>query len=69
MKIFVDEISFGYSSVDVLKDISLEINDPQLVSIIGPNGVGKSTFIHCLNKILSPTSGTVLIDDLSLIHI
>ena len=63
MKIFVDEISFGYSSVDVLKYIYLEINDPQLVSIIGPNGVGKSTFIHCLNKILSPTSGTVLIDD------
>lgn len=63
MNISVNGISFGYSSVEVLKDISLEINDPQLVSIIGPNGVGKSTFIHCLNKILSPTSGAVLIDD------
>ena len=62
MNIIIDGVEFGYGSVPVLKDINLEINGPQLFSIIGPNGVGKSTLIHCINKILSPTKGTVLLD-------
>ena len=62
MQIVIDGVDFGYSSVPVLKDINLEINGPQLVSIIGPNGVGKSTLIHCINKILSPTKGVVMLD-------
>ena len=55
MHIVIDGVEFGYSSVPVLKDINLEVNGPQLLSIIGPNGVGKSTLIHCINKILSPS--------------
>lgn len=46
----------------MLDGISLEIRGAQVVSILGPNGVGKSTLIHCINKILSPTAGTVLLD-------
>lgn len=49
----------------MLHDISLEFDGPQFVSIIGPNGVGKSTLIHCINKLLEPTSGSVWIDDLN----
>ena len=63
MKIEIKGVEFGYSSSPVLKNIDLKINGPQLVSIIGPNGVGKSTLIHCINKILSPTKGTVLVED------
>lgn len=62
MKIEIKGVEFGYSTSPVLKNIDLKINGPQLVSIIGPNGVGKSTLIHCINKILSPTKGVVLID-------
>ena len=62
MRLVIDGIEFGYSSVPVLKDITLDANGPQLLSIIGPNGVGKSTLIHCINRILSPTKGTVMID-------
>ena len=62
MQINIDGVEFGYSSTPVLKEINLDINGPQLLSIIGPNGVGKSTLIHCINKILSPTKGTVLLD-------
>jgi iron complex transport system ATP-binding protein len=47
----------------VLHDITVEIDGPKFVSILGPNGVGKSTLIHCINKILSPTKGSVFIDD------
>ena len=62
MEIDANDMSFGYSDLPVLKSINLNINGPQLVSILGPNGVGKSTFIHCINKILSPSGGTVLLD-------
>ncbi|MGN0137249.1 MAG: ABC transporter ATP-binding protein [Candidatus Methanomethylophilaceae archaeon] len=62
MKVTISGLEFGYSSSPVLKDVNLEVNGPQLISIIGPNGVGKSTLIHCINKILSPTKGVVMID-------
>ncbi len=62
MEIDSSNMSFGYSNLDVLKNINLNISGPQLVSILGPNGVGKSTFIHCINKILSPSGGTILLD-------
>lgn len=62
MQISVHGMHFDYPSSKVLSDINLEINGPQFVSIIGPNGVGKSTLIHCINKILAPTSGIVMID-------
>ena len=62
MELKIDELMFGYSSVPVLKDVTLELTGPKFVSILGPNGVGKSTLIHCINKILEPTGGAVLID-------
>ena len=62
MRLRIDDVEFSYGSTPVLDDICLDIDGPQLVSILGPNGVGKSTLIHCINKILKPTSGSVMID-------
>ncbi len=62
MKLKIDKVEFRYSSTPVLKDICLELDGCKFVSIMGPNGVGKSTLIHCINKILSPTAGSVFID-------
>lgn len=62
MDIRIKNVEFSYSSVPVLSDISLDIDRPCFVSILGPNGVGKSTLIHCINKILQPSSGAVFID-------
>jgi iron complex transport system ATP-binding protein len=50
-----------YGDIRIWKDINLEITEPGLVGILGPNGVGKSTFMYTLNKILEPTEGDVTI--------
>lgn len=62
MDIKINDVDFSYSSTPVLNDISLEVDGPGFISILGPNGVGKSTLIHCINKILEPSSGSVFID-------
>ncbi|MBP6021224.1 MAG: ABC transporter ATP-binding protein [Candidatus Methanomethylophilaceae archaeon] len=59
MRLEICNLNFSYSTVPVLKDISLTFEGSKLISILGPNGVGKSTLIHCMNKILTPTGGTV----------
>ena len=63
MKLEVKNLSFSYSEVPVLKDISFTYDGPQLVAILGPNGVGKSTLIHCIDRILKPTEGEVFVND------
>ena len=42
-----------------LKDINLDINEGEVVCIIGPSGSGKSTFLRCINQLERPTGGTV----------
>ena len=65
MFVKIDDLSFNYPGVDVLRDITFDMDKPELVGILGPNGVGKSTLIHCMDRILQPTKGAVLIDDRS----
>jgi len=55
-------IEFGYNSSPILKDVSFEIGPSKLVTIVGPNGSGKSTLIKCIDRIISPKSGSILID-------
>lgn len=63
----LEDVDFAYGNGKLtLKDITLDIRNPQLISIIGPNGVGKSTLIHCINKILTPSKGTVMVDDVDI---
>lgn len=63
MDIELKQLEFGYNSTNtVLKGIDFMFDKSEFICIVGPNGVGKSTLIHCMNKILKPTGGTVLID-------
>lgn len=54
-----------YQYIDAVKDISFEIKKGEIVGYIGPNGAGKSTTIKMLSGILTPTSGTIIIDKLN----
>lgn len=59
----IQDLEFGYmNGTEVLKEIGISLDKAQLVSILGPNGVGKSTLMHCINRILTPTKGLVKVD-------
>lgn len=63
MEIRFDDVSFTYpNGVDVLHNIDLSLNEPGLVCIIGSNGVGKSTLVKCINKLLKPSKGKICIN-------
>ncbi|MCF6097540.1 ABC transporter ATP-binding protein [Thermovorax subterraneus] len=70
MMLVVDKVEFSYSSRPVLRDIRFEVKRGELFSILGNNGAGKSTLLKCLNKILKPQTGTILIEkeDLSMLN-
>ena len=52
--------SFG--KLDVLKGINFQVNDGEVVCLIGPSGSGKSTILRCLNKLEKSTSGSITVD-------
>ncbi|MBO4279678.1 MAG: amino acid ABC transporter ATP-binding protein, partial [Spirochaetales bacterium] len=45
-----------------LKDVSVTINNGDVISIIGPSGTGKSTLLRCINMLTEPTSGEIIVD-------
>ncbi|MGO9605239.1 MAG: amino acid ABC transporter ATP-binding protein [Candidatus Binataceae bacterium] len=60
------DIVKSFDEITILKGISLEIAQGDLVSIIGPSGCGKSTFLRCLNLLEVPDSGTVTVDGITI---
>lgn len=61
-KVVVKDLYKSFENLDVLKGISVEINEGEVVCLIGPSGSGKSTFLRCLNRLEESTSGTILVD-------
>ncbi|MBB6623269.1 amino acid ABC transporter ATP-binding protein [Clostridium gasigenes] len=57
----VDNLRKHYGQLEVLKDISLEVAEGEVVCIIGPSGSGKSTLLRCLNALEEVTSGEVVV--------
>lgn len=53
-------------NLNVLKDVSAEIYKGDVISIIGPSGTGKSTFLRCLNRLETPTNGKIYVHDVDI---
>ena len=60
--IYVEDLHKFFGTHEVLKGITEEIVQGEVVAIIGPSGSGKSTFLRCLNLLEQPTSGTITVD-------
>jgi iron complex transport system ATP-binding protein len=58
----VNGVSFSYNGRRVLDDVGFSVNPGELLVILGPNGVGKTTLLRCINGILAPGRGTVWVD-------
>ena len=56
----------GPQPIEVLKGIDLSVDEGELIVIIGPSGVGKSTLLHLIGGLDKPTKGTILIDNVNL---
>jgi iron complex transport system ATP-binding protein len=63
MRLSVQGIEFAYNSVPVLKDVAFEAKEGEIIGVLGPNGSGKTTLLRCMNRALSPSKGTVMVED------
>lgn len=62
MSIKVENLSISYGKKNVVKDVSFEVKDGEIVCIIGPNGSGKSTILKAISRCIKPIEGRVLLD-------
>ena len=60
--ISVQNLCKAFGDHEVLKNISVDINEGDVVCVIGPSGSGKSTFLRCLNRLEEPTGGHIFFD-------
>ena len=65
-KLKVEHLKKNFGDLEVLKDLSIEVQEGEVVCIIGPSGSGKSTFLRCMNALEEITGGKVIIDDFDL---
>ncbi|MDZ4064302.1 MAG: ABC transporter ATP-binding protein [Coriobacteriia bacterium] len=63
----VDNIHTFYGQIEALKGISVEVNEGEIVTLIGANGAGKSTTLKTISGQLSPKEGSILFDDVEMV--
>ncbi|GAB5419350.1 MAG: LPS export ABC transporter ATP-binding protein [Crocinitomicaceae bacterium] len=63
MKLHTKEIKKSYRGRDVVKGISVEVNQGEIVGLLGPNGAGKTTSFYMIVGLVTPDSGRVYLDD------
>jgi iron complex transport system ATP-binding protein len=61
-RLHADRVTVGYGAAPVVHDLTLDVPDGRVTTIVGPNGCGKSTLLRTLARLLRPTSGEVVLD-------
>ncbi len=66
MKLYTEGISKSYGKKQVVKNVSIELKQGEIVGLLGPNGAGKTTSFYMIVGLVSPDNGRVLLDDIDL---
>lgn len=69
MILSVNNVQFSYKSRTVLNRVSFALKRNELLAILGPNGVGKTTLLKCINAVLRPQGGAIFVDDRDLLKL
>ncbi|MDR1374174.1 MAG: amino acid ABC transporter ATP-binding protein [Treponema sp.] len=62
VKVRVRDLHKSFKKLEVLRGISMEAGEGDVICVIGPSGSGKSTFLRCINMLEKPSAGTVMVD-------
>ena len=68
VKIHIDSLEKKFGSLEVLRGVSTDVYEGEVVVIIGPSGSGKSTLLRCMNRLEHITSGQVVVDGYDISH-
>uniref|UniRef100_UPI001CE45F5D ATP-binding cassette domain-containing protein n=1 Tax=Salmonella enterica TaxID=28901 RepID=UPI001CE45F5D len=63
----IRDLTMAYGDLDVLKGVDLDIAAGTVTCIIGPSGSGKSTLLRCMNRLVEPKGGDILLDGESIL--
>jgi branched-chain amino acid transport system ATP-binding protein len=63
----IENLKVRYGMIEAIKGISFEINDGEIVALIGANGAGKTTTMHAISGLLKPAEGSITLDGVDLI--
>jgi lipopolysaccharide export system ATP-binding protein len=66
MKLYTKEIRKSYKGRDVVKGVTVEVNQGEIVGLLGPNGAGKTTSFYMIVGLVKPDSGNVFLDDIDI---
>ncbi len=64
--VHVENLKKSFDKLEVLKDISIDIKEGEVVVLLGPSGSGKSTFLRCINRLEEATSGKIVVDEMDI---
>ena len=59
MMLKITDLTAGYGGIKALKGITMEVNEGEIVAVLGANGAGKSTLLKCISSVMKPTGGTI----------
>ena len=63
MKLIIEDMSFSYGKNRVLQHVNMEVEEGNVIAIIGKNGSGKTTLLKLIGDFLKPTAGKITISD------
>lgn len=59
----LNHVAFDYNARPVLDEVSFEVHEEEVLAVLGPNDAGKTTLLRCINGILKPSAGTVMVEN------